>query len=155
MTRILGVDPGLTGAVALWDDSLDALEVRDAPTVEIKVGRSKNRTVYLKSAYKDIIKTLEPDLAIVEEVNGIKGQSASASFNFGRGLGLLEGILIAFDVPIHPVSPIAWQRALRVPAGKDGSRLRATQLYPAYSHLFSLKKHHGRAEAALIARYPV
>ncbi len=152
MTAILGCDPGLTGAVALYDDALDLLVVKDAPTARIAVGKSKARAVYVSAEYARIIRELSPDRAVIEKVGGIRGQSASASFNFGRGAGLLEGILAALEVPVDFVPPNLWKSRLRVPPGKDGSRLRASQIYPRYAHLFSRAKDDGRAEAALIAR---
>jgi hypothetical protein len=42
------------------------------------------------------------------------------------------------------------QLVLGVPAAKDGSRARASQLMPAATHHWPLVKHDGRAEAALI-----
>jgi hypothetical protein len=39
------------------------------------------------------------------------------------------------------------------PAGKDGARARASQLIPSAAHHWPLKKHDGRAEAALLAFY--
>jgi hypothetical protein len=40
-----------------------------------------------------------------------------------------------------------------VQKGKDASRARASELLPAYSHLWQRKRDDGRAEAALIALY--
>jgi hypothetical protein len=40
-----------------------------------------------------------------------------------------------------------------VPAEKDGARARASQLLPQHAGHWPLKKHDGRAEAALIALY--
>lgn len=152
MTRILGCDPGLTGAVALYDDDLDALIVRDAPTVQVSVGRSKARKVYQDAEYARIIRELAPDVVAIEQVNGIKGQSASASFSFGAGYGLLRGIVAALGLPVHFIPPQTWRARLRVPSGKDGSRLRAGQLFPRYANLFVLVKYDGRADAALITK---
>ena len=152
VTRILGADPGLTGAVALWDDGLDALIIKDAPTLTIKVGKSASRIILNDAEYARIIRELAPDRANVEQVNGITGQSASASFNFGASYGLLRGILATLQVPVTYIPPAVWQARLRVPDGKDGSRLRASQIFPAYAHMFARKKDNGRSDSALIAR---
>lgn len=149
--RVLGCDPGLFGAVALWDDALDALAIRDAPTASVVVGRSKNRTVFLDAEYARLVRELDPQAVVIEQVGGIRGQSASASFNFGAGFGLLRGFAAMFGAPVYFVAPNAWRAALRVPAGKDGSRLRAGQLFPRYAGLFARAKDDGRAEAALLA----
>ena len=49
------------------------------------------------------------------------------------------------------VHPQRWKRELGVPAGKDGARARASQLLPQAAGQWPLKKHDGRAEAALIS----
>jgi crossover junction endodeoxyribonuclease RuvC len=155
VTRILGADPGLHGAVALWDDDLEALVIYDAPVLRISVGKSVSRKVYNDARYASLIRELSPDKIHIEQVNGIKGQSASASFNFGAGFGLLRGIAAALEIPVTFVPPQVWRARLRVPAGKDGSRARASQLFPAYNHYFARVEDDGRAESALIARCPI
>jgi crossover junction endodeoxyribonuclease RuvC len=55
--------------------------------------------------------------------------------------------------PLTLVAPQLWQKAVGLRDGKDGSRLRAMELFPAYAELFRLKKAHGRSDAALIAWY--
>jgi crossover junction endodeoxyribonuclease RuvC len=42
---------------------------------------------------------------------------------------------------------------MRVTADKDTARTRAIELWPSHAQLFARKKDHGRAEAALIARW--
>jgi crossover junction endodeoxyribonuclease RuvC len=152
LTRWLGCDPGLYGAVALWDDDLDVLVIEDAPVAHIEVGKSKNRAVYLDHEYARLVRALCPDRFVIEKVGGLTGQSASASFNFGAGYGLLRGFAAMLNVPVDFIAPPVWRARLRVPPGKDGSRLRASQIFPVYTSKFSRKKDDGRAEAALLAR---
>lgn len=153
--RTLGCDPGLYGAIACWDDDLEVLVVRDAPIAHVQVGASRDRAVLLDAEYARLVEDLCPDRMVIEEVNGITKQSASASFNFGASFGLLRGFAAMAKIPVYFVPPIVWRTRLRVRNGKDGSRLRAMQLYPAYSHLFKRVKDDGRAEAALLARCPL
>jgi hypothetical protein len=40
---------------------------------------------------------------------------------------------------------------MAVPPGKDGSRLRASELMPSYSERWRRKRDHGRSDASLIA----
>jgi crossover junction endodeoxyribonuclease RuvC len=42
-----------------------------------------------------------------------------------------------------------------VPAGKDAARARACELLPRLADRWPLVKHHGRAEAALLALYGI
>lgn len=154
LTRTLGCDPGLHGAIALWDDDLEVLVVRDAPVLQIQVGKSKARTVYNDALFAQLFRDLCPDQVVIEQVGGLTGQSASAAFNFGIGPGLLRGFAAMLEVPVHFIAPPVWRMRLRVPPGKDGSRMRASQLFPRHAGLFARVKDDGRAEAALIARCP-
>jgi crossover junction endodeoxyribonuclease RuvC len=83
----------------------------------------------------------------------MRGQGVTSVFSFGRSAGIVEGVVSWMQVPTTMVAPQVWQKALNVRDGKDGSRLRAMELFPAYSELFRLKKAHGRSDAALIAYY--
>ena len=81
------------------------------------------------------------------------GQGVSGVFAFGKAYGIAVGVLAAMGTPLSFISPVVWKRALQVPAAKDGARARASQLMPAAVHHWPLVKHHGHAEAALIALY--
>lgn len=153
--RTLGVDPGLFGAVACWDDDLEALAIEDAPIVRVGVGRSLARAVMVDAEYARLVRALCPDRVICEQVNGIKGQSASASFNFGATYGLVRGFAAMLAVPIYFVTPQQWRHTFRVPRGKAGSRLAASRMYPSHAEKFRRVKDDGRAEASLLARFPV
>ena len=67
--------------------------------------------------------------------------------------GVILGVLASRSVPLLLVSPVSWKRALGVPKAKDGARARASQLLPEAAHQWRLKRHDGRAEAALLALY--
>ena len=79
------------------------------------------------------------------------GQGVSSMFQFGRGVGMYEGVLAALQVPITYVTPQAWQKAVSAREGKDAGRARAAELFPAYAQMFARKKDDGRADAALMA----
>jgi crossover junction endodeoxyribonuclease RuvC len=151
---ILGIDPGLNGALAFFDVSAGRIEVVDMPT--IAAGTNSKRVVdeaalaSCVEAYRGIL-----DHAYVERVGAMPGQGVTSMFSFGRSFGVALGVLAAFRVPVTLVQPQRWKAALSVPAAKDGARARASQLMPAHARLWPLVKHDGRAEAALIAYYGV
>lgn len=155
MTRyILGIDPGLHGALAFYDPAADALHVHDMPTLVVaKAG--KNRTVINEPALAQLIDNCSQDIgeAWLEQVGTRPGEGAVGAFTFGRVYGLIRGVLVANFIRVHDVTPQVWKKALRVTGDKDESRLRASHTFPKHTHLWPLKKHDGRAEAALIARY--
>jgi len=60
------------------------------------------------------------------------------------------------ETPTNLVTPAAWKKAMKVAGedeGKEQCRALALQLFPACAASFALKRHHGRAEAALLALY--
>ena len=81
------------------------------------------------------------------------GQGVTSMFSFGFTYGALLQCIVSNGIVLEHIHPKAWRKVLKVRKGKDGSRMRASELMPEYAELWSLKKHHGRAEAALIAYY--
>jgi crossover junction endodeoxyribonuclease RuvC len=152
---VAGIDPGLSGALALLDAPSGAvLDVADMPTLALSRG-GKNKRELDAHALARLIGDRRPDHAVVELVGTMPGQGVSSVFAFGRAYGILLGVLAARGVPYTLVAPVAWKRALGVPAAKDGARARASQLMPSAAHHWPLVKHDGRAEAALIAYFGV
>lgn len=98
------------------------------------------------------------DCAIIEEVGARPDQGASAVFTFGMCVGTILGAVSAAGVPIELVSPQKWKAASRLgglarEAAKDAARAYATELWPDQKGPFRVKKNHGLAEAALMARW--
>jgi len=91
--------------------------------------------------------------AFIEMVGAMPSQGVSSVFAFGKAYGILLGSLGALGVPYTPVSPRVWKKILGVPAEKDGALARASQLLPTFADQWPLKRHHGRAEAALLAEF--
>lgn len=149
---ILGIDPGLSGALAFLDTETNIVAVEDMPTVTVIRNKKEKREVSPQLIAAAIIKR-HVDAAYLERVNAMTGQGVSSVFSFGRSAGVIEGILAAFDIPTTLVLPLTWQRAMDVRGGKDASRERAMQLFPASAELFQRKKDDGRADAALIAKH--
>lgn len=47
---------------------------------------------------------------VIEDVASIFGASAKANFQFGRGLGVIQGIVQSFGIPFTMVNPKVWQK---------------------------------------------
>ncbi|MEM6833957.1 MAG: hypothetical protein AAF562_10080 [Pseudomonadota bacterium] len=151
MNAYLGIDPGLNGAIVCLHD--DAMVISDMPTLSVQRGKTTKRFVDPHALHGVIASLPKITACALEQVSAMPGQGATSMFSFGRSYGVLEGVLACCGVPYTEVRPHAWKKALQVPAGKDAARARASQLLPDYSHNWPLKKHDGRAEAALLARY--
>ena len=145
MTAVIGIDPGLSGALVHVDGISTGL--LDMPTIDV---RGKRRIDGY--AVHDWIIGMGPvDMVVIEEVQGVQGTGATSAFTFGFGAGLLEGILIAARRPYMKVRPQVWTKALGVARDKGDHRQLAQRLYPESAHLFARVKDDGRADAALIA----
>ena len=150
MPVILAIDPGASGALAFFNPEAGTLDIIDTPTVQIKRG-AKLKTEISAQMLAGIIRARSPSEAVVEKVGAMPGQGVSSMFQFGRGVGMIEGVLAALEVPVTYVAPQKWQRDVGARAGKDGNRQRAAELFPAYSQSFARAKDDGRADAALMA----
>ena len=147
---ILAIDPGAKGALAFFDPDKGTLDIVDCPTVEVKRG-AKTKAEISPQMLAAIIRSRTPVLAILEKVGAMPGQGVSSMFQFGRGVGMYEGVLAALQVPVTYVTPQTWQKAVGSRDGKDATRLRASELFPAYAQTFARKKDDGRADAACMA----
>ncbi len=149
---ILGIDPGGGGALCFADFEKGLLDIVDMPVVEVLRGKKRKREISA-AMLAAVIRARRPDVAWLERVSARPGQGVSSMFAFGRGVGTLEGVLAALEIPTHYVTPQKWQKAVQQREGKDGSRERASQLFPAYASMFLRVKDDGRSDAALIAYY--
>jgi hypothetical protein len=158
-TRILGVDPGLHGALALYGGA-DDLRIFDVPTNQRKVGDSLKNVLdpYQVASWLDIHRHLVA-FAVIELVAPMpnkfgEGMGVTSAFNFGFVTGALHGLIAACGITIRTVPPVVWKRKFGlIGQGKDASRGAASRILPKQAHQWPLKKHDGRAEAALLAVY--
>ena len=155
---IIGIDPGITGAVACIYKN-GTVAIWDTPSIEVKKGK-KRKNEYLPAEMAKLLFDLyggpdfDPMHAFIEQVGAMPNQGVTSMFNFGKGYGMWIGILAALEIPYTFVTPQKWKKELmQGMSDKDASRLRAQQLYPTISDQLKLKKHDGRAEAILIAEY--
>ena len=152
---ILGVDPGLSGAFALYAVEGGTLQVFDVPTTSRTVNGKVKRRIdpYQLAAWLELQRPLV-EFAVIEQVNAMPGQGVTSSFNFGFTTGAIHGIIAACGIEIRTVAPQVWKRKFGLLGQpKDASRALASTKFPQFTHLWPLKKHDGRAEAALLALY--
>lgn len=149
---ILACDPGLHGAFAYTDGI--TLAVRDMPTREAIVS-GKPRRAISEEGVANMLRSCRRNASIlvIEQVNGMPGQSGPAAFTFGYGVGIVTGAAVALGYRIEKVAPSRWKGAMAVPADKNAARAKATTLWPGYGHLWLRKKDDGRAESAIMALY--
>ena len=152
--RIFGIDPGLTGAIAILDEK-KIVDVIDLPTMadgkkNKKQLNSANLSQYISSKIIDINKTV----VVVEQVNAMPGQGVTSMFNFGQTFGAIKGICAALGLPIFFVRPSKWKKHFElINSSKDSSRTKAIEMYPSLSDNLAKKKDVNKSDAILIARF--
>lgn len=159
MTVFIGIDPGLTGALACIDQDGRILGVYDTPILTVTKNKGTRRELdrsRMVQIIGNIIRNLNDETVkvAIERVNSMPGQGVASSFTFGMGYGVWLGIVAAFKLPVDLVHPVRWKKVMLDGMGKDkdASRIRAQEMFAPYVDL-NLKKHHGRADALLIAEW--
>lgn len=105
-----------------------------------------------------ILRSWVPDVGWIEDVfarssrggpegDGGHRESASASFTFGEGKGILKGVLAGLGIPRRYVSPMKWKRDLNVATEGVLITARCNKLFPSCERLL---KSEGKREAAMI-----
>ena len=150
----LGIDPGLSGAVALWTPERKALDVFDMPTLKLKPNSDKRTLDVIELArLLDGVCKWSVTLAVIEQAGPRPNDGIRAAFGAGANWGSTYGALAAQFVPIDIIAPHVWKTAMRVTAAKDSSLDMVKKTLPQHAHFFARKKDEGRAEATLIALY--
>lgn len=152
MSALMGIDPGLTGAIAVI--AQNRIELHDCPVVTVGEKRMYNPAAMamLLRSYQE----LHPQLLVgLEKVHSMPGQGVVSSFGFGEGFGIWEGILASLCIPHQLITPQSWKQSMMAgqPKSKETSRLVVQRLFPEMGDRLQLKKDHGRADALLIAEY--
>jgi len=147
---IYGIDPGYTGAIALYWPGSNTIEVHDMPVMK----NPKGKTIINPHGVLDILANEGgKSLAVIEQVGAMPGQGVSSMFRFGQGLGVVEACAAASKLPLQYVTPAKWKKHFGLTRDKGVSRGLAMQRFPDYASEFSRAKDDGRAEALLLAVY--
>ena len=152
--KIIGIDPGLSGAIAVMEGN-KIMDIFDMPVMpEGKKNKRQLNSAQLVKLLKDNIKNNEEVAIIVEQVNAMPGQGVTSMFNFGQTFGAIKGICAALGLPIFFVRPAKWKKHFElINSSKDASRTKAIEMYPSISHQLSKKKDVNKSDAILIARF--
>ncbi len=153
---IIGIDPGLTGGLAMIRPHEIALKIM--PTV--KVGK---RNQIDEKAVVDWLRPFvgkpfvgKPVRIYIELVHAMPKQGVVSMFTFGTGWGLVRGICTGLGLSYELVRPQEWKKTVLIGQPKGSEYLVASRLWPNVEWLASKrckKPHDGLVHAALIAEY--
>ena len=152
--RIIGIDPGLSGAIAVLDNN-KVLKIYDMPIMaEGKKNKRQLNSAQLVNIIKENIKNHEDINVVVEQVNAMPGQGVTSMFNFGQTFGAIKGVCAALNLPIFFIRPSKWKKYFElINSSKDSSRTKAIEMYPILSNQLAKKKDVNKSDAVLIARF--
>jgi crossover junction endodeoxyribonuclease RuvC len=152
MIRIVGIDPGLSGACALLEITNNDTALVDVIDVPITgTGAKQSIDVILLQEW---LQRHGPRHAFLERAQAMPRQGASSGFKYGRVVGAIEATLMLCAVPLVIVEPSKWKRHFHLQgADKEGARQLAIRMFPREHRFFVRRKDHNRAEAVLIGVY--
>ena len=152
--RIIGIDPGLSGGIAVLEDS-KIKEIFDMPVMsDGKKNKRQLNSALLAQLVKDNLRDSGDTVIIVEQVNAMPGQGVTSMFNFGQSFGAIKGICAALGLPIFFVRPAKWKKHFElINSSKDSSRTKVIEMYPILSNQLAKKKDVNKSDAILIARF--
>jgi len=143
--RVLGIDPGLTGACALFDVAKpQQIEVFDMPVI--------GHEVDVHALTAQLRELMAIDVAYIERVGPQPRDGVRQAWRFSSAYTAARTVVTLLQIPIELVAPGTWKAAYKLRGSdKSESRQRAVSLFPGQAALFCRVKDSGRAEAALLA----
>ena len=164
---ILAIDPGVNGSMALLSHGGGGNQPRRfIDMVDIAMVPDGERWQLDGDAFGELLERWEPDEAVIENVQvavippkfpgdkRVSVMSPSDAFRFGLSCGEVRGFCKAYQIPITMVHPRTWTRVFGLKGGAKEKRnhiLKIQELEPSCLPFISLQKHHGRADAGLMA----
>ena len=139
--KIIGIDPGLSGAIAILENNR-VLDVFEMPVMaEGKKNKRQLNSAQLVKLLKNNISKNEDVSVVVEQVNAMPGQGVTSMFNFGQTFGAIKGVCAALELPIFFVRPSKWKKHFElINSSKDSSRTKAIEMYPSLSNNLAKKR---------------
>ena len=152
--RIFGIDPGLSGAIAVLENEV-VLDIIDLPVMaEGKKNKRQLNSAQLSQYMSKNVENIHKTSVVVEQVNAMPGQGVTSMFNFGQTFGAIKGISASLKLPIYFVRPSKWKKHFDlINSSKDASRTKAIEIYPSLAEKLSKKKDVNKSDAILIARF--
>ena len=151
--KIIGIDPGLSGAIAVLENN-KVLNIFDMPVMsEGKKNKRQLNSALLVNLIKENIENSEEVAVVVEQVNAMPGQGVTSMFNFGQTFGAIKGICAALELPIFFVRPSKWKKYFElINSSKDSSRKKAIEMYTKLSNKIAKKNKKKKKEKIMKTR---
>lgn len=93
---VIGIDPGSKGYMAIYYRHLN--EYTFIPLEETKEVRMKLNSFFGLNC-----------VVCIEHVKALHGAGSTSTFQFGKSVGFITGLVSAFELPLCEVTPKRWQ----------------------------------------------
>lgn len=150
--RIIGIDPGLTGAIVCLEDN----EMRYWPMP------LTDKEICFDTVYQ-LLRTFDKKGHVFLERAMPMAMGSKAAFNYGRGFMTIEMAIKLSGMPVTYVEPLKWSKIIHEGISNDlkpkaKSLIAVKRLFPTLSEQIpvtpkSKKMHEGVVDALLIAEY--
>ena len=147
----VGIDPGLSGAIAVINTYGEVCKIFDLPLEQIGKKRRIN-ALQLADTFRAILSLYNVVACALERVSSSPQQGVSSAFTFGDTSGVIRGTISALGLRLFFITPQKWKSNFHlVGKEKDESRRTALQYFPDALEMLKRKKDVDRAEALLLA----
>jgi len=154
---IIGIDPGLSGAICLLDDTGKFYEIMDLPTMIRGGGQGKVKRCINPKGLQLVIASWFAEYgemkAYVENINPMPGQGVVSMFSMGDTFGAIKAILACEGIETYFIAPQTWKKYFKLTSDKELCRTYAIRIFPDAAQYLERKSDHNRAEALLIAKW--
>lgn len=158
MSVVVGIDPGVTGGIAVLSSDGRLLATHRMPVVG--AGRKSYDVGALLALLQGVaIEYGVPRLVVVEAAQMVPGNGALSCVGLARCQALVEGLCAAMGYSCAVVGPRKWQGLLLAGCGGDADDTKAraavacSRLWPAAEWGKSKAAATGLRDAALLAEY--
>lgn len=130
-----GIDPGSRSGALIIVDKLGTL-VEELRFDKVSMGE-----------IAEAIQKFRPKMTLLEKVHyrpspGGRAQGGKSAFSFGENYGMLQGILAASKMRFEYITPVRWQKGMRLspPKGSENAVRRKRYLKAEAKRLFPKNK---------------
>ena len=142
----LGIDPGQKGAIA----AVDPVKFWPMPTFDGDIDGGAIRNIFCEYQPMDL-------LVCIESVHSMPKQGVASVFTFGKGFGVVLGVMQALSISYILVTPQTWKKVVLVGLDWKGSKVASEvyvrNLYPDLELPRAKDKRSGVCDALCLAEY--
>lgn len=161
MICVIGIDPGLTGAIAVLKIDPNTSILLDYLLYNIPIKKnSKNKLIYSIPEMAQILRkyssgySSEETQIFLEDVHSIPRFKSRPEVSLDRIIGIWQGIIETLEIPYTLVIPQKWKKEFNLITHNKKEAIRvARELFPGAVNQLGRKKDIDKADALLIAEY--